>query len=99
MRAKDYPIPVGIQFEINREAIASENPIRHAIKNRYADVLDVRVQHGMAFIAIGRTGDVKCDNYNISQRLFDWCIAHYHNPSQVEPIRIGVTYLRYGSGS
>ena len=66
------PIPIGMQFSITYDDIRTAEPIRNAIEKVYKNVLDVRIQHGCAFIAIGETGKVKSANYNISKRLFEW---------------------------
>ena len=92
------PIPIGTQIDITyKDIAASDNPIRYAIEQKYDNVLDIRIQHGMAYIAIGKTGNVKTGNYNLTKRLFEWVLAEYENPLSIEPITIGVTYLKYKS--
>jgi len=73
MKVNDtLPIPIGAQICITSDNLAEFEPIRHAIEQEYENVLDVRIQHGCAFIAIGETGKVKSANYNITKRLFEW---------------------------
>ena len=96
MRKNKLPIPVGMQFEVTLDDIkASDEPIRHAIERIYANVLDVYIRHGMAYIAIGKPGKVKSVNYNMTRRLYEWVLAEWENPLAANPITIGVTDKLY----
>lgn len=93
------PIPIGTQIRITSDDLAEDEPIRHAIEQKYENVLDVRIQHGCAYIAIGESGKVKSANYNITKRLFEWILKEWKDPLSVDEITIGVTYLKYRGDS